>query len=336
MELDRKKKNRVATVIEGNHIGQKAIYIDGSLYDSQGDVDFFVTIPEDSITSEKPLVIEHREERIYLESVTSDQHMVICGGGHVSIPIIKMAKMLEFRVTVLEDRPKFADNARAAGADFVLCDTFEHALSTIQGDSNTYFVIVTRGHRYDAQCLEQILNKDHAYIGMIGSKKRVYAVKQLMKEKGFEESLLDSIYSPIGLNIGAETPAEIAISVMAEIVQVKNKEKGTSGYTTELLHYLITEWKKMRFPIAIITIISRKGSAPRGIGTKMLAVRTGQMIGTIGGGCAEAAIQQQAMLCMEQGSSKLVCVDMTGKEAEEDGMVCGGCIEVFIDCHQLF
>lgn len=335
-ELDMKKRNRIATVIEGSHVGKKAIYIDGGLYDSQGDVEFFTSIPDEAILSEKATVLESGGERIFLESVKPNPHMVICGGGHISIPVIKMAKMLDFKVTVLEDRPMFADNARKAGADQVICNAFEKGLATIAGDQNTYFVIVTRGHRYDVECLEYILKKPHAYIGMIGSKKRVHSVKELMEEKGFERELIDSIYSPIGLRIGAETPAEIAVSIMAEIVQVKNKEKGTVGFTTELFQYLKTDWKQTKFPVAIVTIISRKGSAPRGIGTKMLVVRTGQMIGTIGGGCAESAIQQQAIQCMEKGQSKLVCVDMTGREAEDDGMVCGGIIEVFIDCHQLF
>lgn len=336
MNLDRKQKNRVATIIEGQHQGKKAIYIDGDLYDSQGEVGLFTSIPSEVISGDKATITELNGDRIFVESLKSDPHMVICGGGHVSISVIKMAKMLEFYVTVLEDRPIFADRARAAGADCVVCEPFEKGLDKIEGNENTYFVIVTRGHRYDVECLQSILKKRHAYIGMIGSKKRVKGVKDLMVGYGFDKSLVDSIYSPIGLSIGAETPAEIAVSIMAEIIQIKNQEKGTIGFTTEILEYLQKEWKKTKFPLAVVTIISRKGAAPRGLGTKMLVIRTGQMIGTIGGGCAEADIQQLAIQCMEQGVSKLVQVDMTGKEAEEDGMVCGGVIEVFIDCFQLF
>ena len=336
INLDRKQKNRVATIIEGEHQGKKAIYVGERLYNSEEDVAVFTSLPREVVASDKPTIAMMNGERVFVESIKSDPHMIICGGGHVSIAVIKMAKMLEFSVTVLEDRPFFAERAKAAGADYVICDQFEKGLETIEGNENTYFVIVTRGHRYDIECLRSILKKNHAYIGMIGSKKRVKSVKDLMISDGFDKNLVDSMYSPIGMKIGAETPAEIAVAIMAEIIQVKNQEKGSSGFTTEIIEYLEKEWKKTKLPLAIVTIISRKGAAPRGIGTKMLVMRTGQMIGTIGGGCAEADIQHQAIQCMEQGISKLVQVDMTGKDAEEDGMVCGGMIEVFIDCFQLF
>lgn len=336
LKLEPQQNNRIATVIEGRHQGKKAIYIDGGLYDSQGSPEFFVNMNEACLEETSSMLTEIDGERVFIESLLSEPKIVICGGGHVSIPVIKMAKMSGFHVTVLEDRPTFANNARSAGADLVICDSFEKGLANVRGDFNTFFVIVTRGHRYDAECLEMILPKTFRYIGMIGSKKRVAAVKQLMEEKGFSKEILEELHSPIGLKIGAETPAEIAVSIMAEIISVKNKQVCGSGFTTEILDYLNGEWKQMKFPVAVVTIISRKGSAPRGIGTKMLVVRTGKIIGTIGGGCAEAAVLEQAIQCMENKTSKLYQVDMTGKEAEEDGMVCGGVIEVFIDCCDLF
>lgn len=333
--LNNQKKNkiRIATVVQGEKIGQKAFFYNGVVENTNVDELFHKLAKEENgiIQEEQPVIVEKDGQKIFIESLQKEPHMVICGGGHVSIPVIQMAKMLEFHVTVLEDRPLFADNARRAGADEVICNSFVQGLQQIEGNENTYFVIVTRGHRYDVDCLTEILQKDHAYIGMIGSKKRVKSVKELMEEKGFSKELIDSIYSPIGLNIGAETPAEIAVSIMAEIVQVKNTNKGNIGYTKEILQFL-EEWKENQVPVAVVTIISRKGSAPRGTGTKMIVTRDGRMIGTIGGGCAESAIQGQAIQCMEKGESKLVFVDMTGKEAEEDGMVCGGVIEVFIDC----
>lgn len=332
----KKNKVRIATVVQGENIGKKSFYYNGAVENTNTE-DFFQLLEKEEskkIQEEQSIIIEKNGQKVFIESLQKEPHMVICGGGHVSIPVIKMAKMLEFRVTVLEDRPSFADNARRAGADEVICNSFVQGLHQIEGNENTYFVIVTRGHRYDVDCLTEILQKDHAYIGMIGSKKRVKSVKELMEEKGFSKELIESIYSPIGLKIGAEMPSEIAVSIMAEIIQVKNTKKGNIGYTREILQFL-EEWKENKVPVAIVTIISRKGSAPRGIGTKMLVTRDGRMVGTIGGGCAESAIQGQAIQCMEKGESKLVFVDMTGKEAEEDGMVCGGVIEVFIDCYSL-
>lgn len=89
-------------------------------------------------------------------------HLVICGGGHVSIPMITIGKILGFYVSVLEDRPLFANHARRAGADQVICDTFYEALQQIEGSADTYFVVVTRGHRYDTECLRSILKKENA------------------------------------------------------------------------------------------------------------------------------------------------------------------------------
>ena len=97
-----------------------------------------------------------RAEKVFQERVGRMPRLVICGGGHVSIPVIQIGKMLGFTVTVLEDRPRFADNARQAGADQVYCEAFEDGLSKISGNGDTWFVIVTRGHRYDTLCLEAV------------------------------------------------------------------------------------------------------------------------------------------------------------------------------------
>ncbi len=263
-----------------------------------------------------------------------EKQLVICGGGHVSIPLIEIGLKLGFLVTVLEDRPSFADNARRAGATQVICDSFTAGLSTIEGDEDTFFVIVTRGHRYDKQCLEQIVKKKHAYIGMIGSRKRVQIVKQELLEGGSPKEVLDTVHSPIGLDIGAETPAEIAIAIMAEMIEVKNKKQRNFGFTKEILQ-VIRNKETADAKKVLATIVSRKGSAPRAVGTKMLFLEDGRTIGTIGGGCMEAEVLRQAkqMLCAAENSvpAQLCHVDLTGNDAEDDGMVCGGIIDVLLE-----
>ena len=116
---------------------------------------------------------------------------------------------------------------------------------------------------------------------------------------------------------------------MAEIIEVKNKKAGFSTYNKELIDSILDE--KNDIPKALITIVSRKGSSPRDVGTKMIVSKDGKMVGTIGGGCVEADIRQTALSCMDSGKCKLVRVDMTGVEAEDDGMVCGGIIELFVE-----
>lgn len=320
----------VVKVIDGRYAGETAIFSGGNMIYSSLNNNFFQDMSYDMIRTDSCQIRHLEGQRIFSEVLSNEKKLVICGGGHVSIPIIKMAKMLGFLVTVIEDRLKFADNAKAAGADHVLYDEFSGALRTITGDRDTYFVIVTRGHRYDQVCLEEILKKDHAYIGMIGSKARVKRMKELFSEKGYDDSMLEEIYSPIGLKIGAETPEEIAVSIMAEIIQVKNQIKRGYGYPKEIIKAILSDQTE-DIPKMLATIISRKGSAPREIGTKMLIYKDGTTVGTIGGGCVEADICNKARL-MEKGQQpKLYTMDMTGREAEEDGMVCGGIVEVLLE-----
>ena len=315
------------TVLAGEHAGEKRL--------SCGD-----GVGAEGEQKVKALHDTESQTRIYRERIGRTPKMIICGAGHVSMPIIRMGKRLGFMVTVIEDRPKFADHARAAGADQVLCELFSDGLSKIRGDSDSWFIIVTRGHRYDTECLEAILRKPYAYVGMMGSRRRVAIVKDQLEAKGVCREALDGVHTPIGLKIGAETPEEIAVSVMAEIIQVKNAGFGkdgkaercrTGGYSTELLDAVLDPDDSREKVLA--TIISRKGSAPRSVGTKMLIRADGTTVDTIGGGCIESEVIQKALLMMraEDEGFRLCTVDMTADAAEDEGMVCGGVVEVMLE-----
>ena len=306
------------TVLAGEHAGEKRLSCgDGAGAEGEQKV--------------KTLHDAESQTRIYRERIGRTPKMVICGAGHVSMPIIRMGKMLGFTVTVIEDRPKFADHARAAGADQVLCEPFSDGLSKIRGDSDSWFIIVTRGHRYDTECLEVILQKPYAYVGMMGSRRRVAIVKDQLEARGVCREALDGVYTPIGLKIGAETPEEIAVSVMAEIIQVKNAGSAKGGYSPELLDAVLNPEDSREKVLA--TIISRKGSAPRSVGTKMLIRADGTTVDTIGGGCIESEVIQKALLMMraEDEEFRLCAVDMTADAAEDEGMVCGGVVEVMLE-----
>jgi len=256
-------------------------------------------------------------------------HLVICGGGHVSIPMITIGKILGFYVSVLEDRPLFANHARRAGADKVICDTFYEALQQVEGSADTYFVVVTRGHRYDTECLRSILKKENAYIGMMGSKVRAKEVKKVLVAEGFLEEVIEKIYSPIGFNIGGETPEEIAVSIAAQLIQVRSKNDH-AVYTKEILEAALDKSVTER---SMATIIERKGSAPRKVGTKMIIFEDGRTAGTIGGGCMEAEVMQKAIMLMRENmrEEETIKFNMLPEQAEEEGMVCGGIIEVKIE-----
>lgn len=156
-------------------------------------------------------------------------------------------------------------------------------------------------------------------------------VKQNLIEKGCSQEVIGEIKSPIGLNIGAETPEEIGVAIMAEIIEVKNQNKRVCGYPEDLLEAILDivhPGKKM-----LATIITRKGSAPRNVGSKMLILEDGRCVGTIGGGCMEAEVLRKARVMMHENNTglKTEYVDMTGDDAEEEGMVCGGTIEVLLE-----
>lgn len=161
---------------------------------------------------------------ILLDPVYPQARLIIFGGGHIALPLVKLGKMMDFYVTVADDRPAFANKVRFAEADEVICERFETVCENLELDPNTFVVIVTRGHRYDLFCLETVLRSSAqpAYIGMIGSRRKVAAIREALTEKGVSTETLNKVYAPIGLDIGAQTPEEIALSILAEIVMVKH------------------------------------------------------------------------------------------------------------------
>ena len=324
--------NMVLTVLDGEYLGEKALVSDGKLIWESNEEGFFSKYEEAVCQMQDSGVVTIGDSRVFGDTLGQEKQIVICGAGHVSIPVIKMAVMMDCEVIVLEDRPMYADHARLAGASQVICEPFEDALDKIQGSADTYFVILTRGHRYDQICLEKIAAKEHAYIGMIGSRRRTALVKQSLAEKGVDQEVLDAVYTPIGLDIGAQTPAEIGVAIIAEIIEVKNRKKRTYGYSKEIMRALTAQEPYPEKKI-MATIITRHGSAPQGLGTKMLIYRDGRCVGTIGGGCMEARVIQIArLMAAGEGEQARIChVDMTGNEAEEEGMVCGGEVDVFLE-----
>lgn len=272
-------------------------------------------------------LIEVEGARFFLEPLARGRRLVICGAGHVSMPVIKMGVMLDFEVTVIDDRAAFADRARDAGAHRVICKPFEEALRGIEGDETTAFIIMTREHAYDVDCLRHILRKPCAYAGMMGSRSRTAQIRQRMLEEGFDAETVQAVHMPIGMPIGSRTPAEIAVSVMAEIVQVMNAADAGEGFPPGMLETLIA-LESGDAPAAVLAMIVEKlGEAPRRPGTKMLVKSDGRFLGTVGGGTAEAMILKSAgnMLragCREPRLERIVL--------EKGTMYCGGEIAVFM------
>ena len=332
-EMNPNAQNIVLTVLSEDMLGAKCLVSAGKIaWESNT---FFSEHAEETLAVSESGIMQIAGQRIFAEVLGHEKKFVICGAGHISMPLIMMIRMLDCPVTVIDDRPYFANNARQAQATTVYCEPFDEALAKIPGDNDTFFIIVTRGHRYDEACLSAIVRKPHAYIGMIGSRRRVGFVKESVISGGGDPEVVNSVYTPIGLSIGAQTPEEIAIAIMAEIIQVKNAVKRTGGYPREIMRELVSE-SSAASPAVLATIVSRKGSAPRDVGTKMLILPDGRAVGTIGGGCVEADMMRQARMMLTDSQEEvppvqLIEVDMTAEAAEDEGMVCGGIIEVLLE-----
>jgi xanthine dehydrogenase accessory factor len=159
---------------------------------------------------------------LYVERIEPPAELVIVGAGHIAQPLAGIGKLLGLRVTVLDDRPEFATRERFPDADQVIVVDFDDPLAGIEVGPRTSLVLVTRGHRHDYDCLRVLARTadEPAYVGMIGSRRRVRAAFEQLAAEGLDASWLARIHAPLGLDIGAETPAEIAIAVAAEIVLV--------------------------------------------------------------------------------------------------------------------
>jgi xanthine dehydrogenase accessory factor len=261
--------------------------------------------------------------------------LIVLGGGHIALPLVEFAAKTGFCVIVADDRPSFANRARFPLANQVLCESFNQVFDTIQITPRDYVVIITRGHRHDTDCLRQVLKGEESiYVGMIGSRRRVGAVKELLIKEGYEEERLERICTPIGLSIGAITPEEIAISILAQIIQRKrlgNRNQtlaNNSDIDYVVLNYLAQSNQE---PKCVVTVMSSRGSVPRGAGAKMIVFPTGVILGSIGGGCSEAAIIRDAIQLIGSQRYRIQTIDMTNDTAQSEGMVCGGTMEVLLE-----
>ncbi len=159
---------------------------------------------------------------LFLDVFEPEANLLVCGAGHIGIPLSLYARQAGFKVTIVDDRADFANQARFPGCT-VIADDFGPALQEIPMNSSTYAVVITRGHVHDVDCLKEILSKQTAYLGLIGSRRRVSFVLQMLGDQGFDKERLGQVFTPIGVPIGAESPEEIALSIMAEIVCVRRK-----------------------------------------------------------------------------------------------------------------
>lgn len=304
------------TAVEGERMGEIAVQDGDRIY---GDASLIQQVVDDAAL---PCVIDG----VFSERVTTPPHLILCGAGHVSVFTAKIAKTVGFKVTVIDDRNEFANRDRFPDVDEIVNEPFLSALARIT-DTNAYYVIVTRGHQDDRACLEQVLHKPYAYCGMIGSKTKIKTVFSNLLEQGYQETQLASVHAPIGLKIGAVTPEEIAVCIVAEMIQVKNARLCRSKWDTALLRGIL----EADAPYAMITLIDKHGSAPRAPGARMIVKRDGTILSSVGGGFGEYEAASYAVEMLKHGPRvKRYTCKMNNTDAAKQGMVCGGVIDVLI------
>ncbi len=339
--------------IDGAYAGQKAFYADEKLLWQSEKANVFAQMlngAKDEILSIKTNgLLSNENGRVFVERFGMRSRMIVCGAGTVGCEVLLLGKQLGYYMVALEDRKEFADKAKSLGADEVLCMDFVDGLRQLKERTTDYFIVMTREHCFDQVCLETILNRKFAYVGMMASKKRAAILKDALLEKGYSKELIEKLHSPIGLSIHAETPAEIAVSIFSEIIMERNSVKGSEGFSDDLLSELLekdigqssmnqrttnqstiiqsTSGQEASRKI-LATIVARDGSAPRDAGTKMLIRENGTLVGSVGGGWMEAEVIALAKKMFEENTTDAI---YETKEDSENASLCGGTEVIYLE-----
>jgi xanthine dehydrogenase accessory factor len=298
--------------------------------------------------------------RVYAEPLLPPPHLVIAGAGHVAVALAPAAQAAGFRVTVIDDRPDFAVAERFPGATVVCADMAEAlgggaAPGGICLDGGTFVVLAGRSHLLDKEALRAALRLPAAYVGMMGSRRKARELKaQLLAEGSVTQKACDRLRAPIGLDLGAETPAEIAVSIVAELIAARRGGSGvplsdqaataSAGSGGDMppaagglpagtlegarvwgaLGNALTEARAC----ALATIVQARGSTPRSAGAAMLVLGdSGAAVGSIGGGRWESEVHRAALKSLQTGTP--VC--LSPRYNDQADMICGGSAEVFIE-----
>jgi len=198
----------------------------GSLPGIQGFKDILLAKMDQILRSRQPVVLPIQDDRrnqveFFVEPVVSNPALYVFGGGHVSKQIVPLASRVGFHVVVIDDRREFADTKNFPDAGEVHQFPFEGVMEKLPVDESSFLIIVTRGHMNDKIVLSQALRTKAMYIGMIGSSRKRKIIYEKLLEEGFTQGDLSKVSSPIGIDIGAETPEEIGVSIVAELIKVR-------------------------------------------------------------------------------------------------------------------
>ena len=251
------------------------------------------------------------------ETLIGRPRLILFGSGHVAMELCRIASYLGFAVTVCDDREELLTRERFADAAALQWGEYPDLLADLSPYKNTYYAVMTRNHAFDQQCVSVLMGQPFQYLGMIGSRRKTAYMKQELIREGFCEEAVERLHSPIGLDIGAQTPREIAVSIGAELIACKN-----SRDYVELPEEIQREMAKGTKGVMTV-IIEKSGSAPRDPGCRMFLTEDGRCVGTIGGGKTEYLVIKDAE------TAEHMSVREYGMESGD--MICGGRIKVLFE-----
>lgn len=244
-------------------------------------------------------------------------HLVLFGGGHIAQALTPMAKACGIRATVVDDRAEVLTYDHfPQGTELIHSPFTELPEQRLERIAKPYYCIFTHGHSADAECLSWAGTRKSAYIGMIGSRRKIEACKEVAHARGVAEEVLSTIHSPIGLAINAVSPAEIAVAIMAEIISVYRKDKSTIFVDSSLVERIAASRG------TVCRIVKASGSSPGKEGALML-VEGDEVHGTVGGGEVERLAIEEAKRTVR---AHLVDYDLS--KGGGAGMVCGGAVTI--------
>lgn len=209
--------------------GRVAVTADGQLIGTLGDPALDARATDAAVTQLRQgptrllAVDEHSD--LLIEPVTGRPHLVIAGGGHVAKALTRQAQLLGFDVTVLEDRPEYANRERFDGATVINAGVAE-SITALNYGAQAFLVVATRGHKMDAECVLAAARTNVRYIGLLGSRRKTVLIADMLRDQGVPESRLEAIHAPVGLDLGGRSPAEIALAVLAEITLIRHGGTG--------------------------------------------------------------------------------------------------------------
>ena len=196
-----------------------------------------------AIASQKPVTVTYDyfgrkgesvcggQMKVFIEPFTPQKRLVICGAGHIALPLSAIAKMLGFKVTIIDNRKAFANQKRFPHADKIIVGDHAQELARVSIGPDTFVTVVTQGNEFDYECMKTVIRSDAAYIGVISSKPKKVKFFKRLREEGVEEKYLKRVHIPMGIDLGAQTPEEIAVSICSQMIALKNKDNiGTDKF----------------------------------------------------------------------------------------------------------